>query len=142
MKRDRKFRLFEWSKWILIFIGLVALFVFDDVLYYMLFENLLRWELAWPEKYAVLGFLFLLNILLALAVLSALRRRSVTGREGMIYERGIALSDITQSEGWVLVHSERWRARSAVPISKGEPVRVVGIGPGLQVEVEAYDQPS
>ena len=38
-------------------------------------------------------------------------RRSLTGKEGMIGEVGTVESPVgAESEGWVFVHGERWRA--------------------------------
>jgi membrane-bound serine protease (ClpP class) len=38
-------------------------------------------------------------------------------------------------EGWARVHGETWRVRSAVPLTRGQRVRVTGID-GLTLDVE------
>jgi membrane-bound serine protease (ClpP class) len=62
------------------------------------------------------------------------RRRSVaTGREQMLRENAVAMEDF-QTMGFVRVHGEIWRARSAAPIKEGQRLRIVRIE-GLTLEV-------
>jgi len=85
-------------------------------------------------------------------VLGSLRsfkgRPAITGKEGMIGEVGTVRSPVsTNSEGWVFVHGERWRAvlayapEGADPgddepvVGVGHKVAVVGFGEGGMVEV-------
>ena len=79
----------------------------------------------------------------------ALRGRpAMTGREGMIGEVGTVRSPVgVESEGWVFVHGERWRAvlafaseepgpRGEQPVvGVGRKVAVVGFGDGGVVQV-------
>jgi len=58
----------------------------------------------------------------------------VTGREELIGSAGEVLEDFT-GEGWARVHSETWRIASAVPLKRGQKVRVVR-AQGLVLEVE------
>ena len=83
----------------------------------------------------------------------ALRGRpAITGKEGMIGEVGTVRSPIgLESEGWVFVHGERWRAvlafapegagnRGAAPvIEAGRKVVVLGFGDGGVVEVVPFE---
>jgi membrane-bound serine protease (ClpP class) len=75
-------------------------------------------------------------------------RRSLTGKEGMIGEVGTVKSSVgLDSEGWVFVHGERWRAvlafapeesdpRGGEPtVGVGSKVTVVGFGEGGAVQV-------
>jgi membrane-bound ClpP family serine protease len=78
----------------------------------------------------------------------------VTGREGMIGEVGTVRSPIgPESEGWVFVHGERWRAvlafapdetdprdRQAV-VGAGRKVAVIGFGDGGVVQVVPIESP-
>ena len=59
------------------------------------------------------------------AALKARRRPVVTGKEQLIGSVGVVIDD-AEGEGWVRVHSERWRARSREPLHTGESVRVTG----------------
>ena len=85
-------------------------------------------------------------------VLGSLRalkgRPALTGKEGMIGEVGTVRSPVgVNSEGWVFVHGELWRALLAVApegadpgdgeptIEVGRKVRVVGFGEGGVVQV-------
>jgi len=78
------------------------------------------------------GFLiFLLGMLMR-----AHKRPVVSGREHMIGAAGEALEDF-QGEGWARVRGESWRVRAAVPVRRGERVRVTSMdGLVLTVEVE------
>ena len=86
-------------------------------------------------------------------VLGSLRaskgRPAITGREGMIGEVGRVRSPVgTNSEGWVFVHGERWRAVLAYApegddepmIGVGRKVVVVGFGEGGMVQVVPVDR--
>jgi membrane-bound serine protease (ClpP class) len=79
---------------------------------------------------------------------------AMTGREGMIGEVGTVRSPVgVESEGWVFVHGERWRAvlafapeetdprdREAV-VGVGRKVVVVGFGYGGVVQVLPIELP-
>jgi membrane-bound serine protease (ClpP class) len=85
----------------------------------------------------------------------ALRGRpAMTGREGMIGEVGTVRSPVgVESEGWVFVHGERWRAvlafapeetdprDSEAVIGVGRKVAVVGFGHGGVVQVVPIELP-
>ncbi len=73
-------------------------------------------------------FLFALTM-----VIRAHRRRPQTGQEGLLGERGKALTDIAP-EGTVEVLGEIWRAFSDQQIKAGEAVEVVGVE-GLRLKV-------
>ena len=67
------------------------------------------------------GFVYVV----ARLALRAHRRPVVTGSEELIGSVGVALEDV-QGEGWARVHSEQWRVQSAVPLKRGQNVRVTG----------------
>lgn len=73
--------------------------------------------------------------LIATVALKARGRPVVSGREEMAGALGEVLEDF-DSEGWVSVHGERWRVTSAVPLKRGQRVKVTGID-GLTLRVEA-----
>jgi len=107
--------------------GLLALFLFDDFLLWLLAQRLELFTFLQPVGLAALGAILVLNGLLVAAVVRILRKPPVTGREGLIGERGVALSEIGPALGQVSVHGEIWQARSSRPISKGTPVVVEGL---------------
>jgi membrane-bound serine protease (ClpP class) len=93
----------------------------------------------------------LLGVLGSLRALG--RRPALSGKEGMIGEVGTVRSPVgVQSEGWVFVHGELWRAVLAfTPVEAdpldGEPivgtsrrVRVVGFGEGGTVQVVSAER--
>ena len=54
----------------------------------------------------------------------ALRRKPVTGHEGLVGERGVALTEFSSRTGRIFVHGENWAAEADERIEKGEPVIV------------------
>jgi len=74
-------------------------------------------------------FLFALTM-----VIKAQRRKPITGKEGLIGQRGKALTDI-MPQGKVELLGEIWEAYSEEMIPKGETVEVVGVE-GLKVKVK------
>ena len=67
------------------------------------------------------------------AGLRAQRRKPVTGREGLIGERGVATTDIDRT-GQAFIHGELWTVLSSETIRKGEEIEVISIR-GLRPEV-------
>ena len=108
-----------------------------------------------PYSGVLLGALVVVSMLMGgvlFGILGSLRglrgRPAITGKEGMIGEVGSVKSPVgVNSEGWVFVHGERWRAVLAyAPEEAGlgddEPVvgvrrkvAVVGFGDGGVVQV-------
>jgi membrane-bound serine protease (ClpP class) len=68
------------------------------------------------------------------AAFRAQRRKPVTGIQGLIGERGTALSDLAPS-GQVFLHGEYWTAQADAPIAKGSTV-VVDRVDGLLLKVK------
>jgi membrane-bound serine protease (ClpP class) len=66
------------------------------------------------------------------------RRPVVTGSEGLIGSVGVALEDV-HNEGWARVQSEQWRVHTAVPLKRGQNLRVTG-REGLVLEVAPLEQ--
>ena len=78
----------------------------------------------------------------------------MTGKEGMIGEVGTVRSPVgVESEGWVFVHGERWRAvltfapegadprDPEVVVGVGSKVAVIGFGDGGVVQVVPIELP-
>ncbi len=86
---------------------------------------------------------FILPVVLALSlivlflltlVFKAHRRRSFSGREGMIGETGTARTDLSPA-GKVFVHGELWDAEAVEPVRAGEKVKVIKVLEGLKIKV-------
>lgn len=85
-----------------------------------------------PAVLALAGILLVLGRL----ALAAQRRPAVTGAEGMVGERGTALTAVGPGrDGQVQVHGEIWRATSAAPLQPGDAIRVTRVE-GLTLAVE------
>jgi membrane-bound serine protease (ClpP class) len=67
------------------------------------------------------------------AGLRAQRKKPVTGQEGLIGERGVAVTEIDKT-GQAFIHGELWTVRSGEKIGKGEDVEVIAVK-GLTPEV-------
>ena len=100
-----------------------------------------------PEEYLriplttiflVVGTTSLLFIFIMAAALGSVKRRPVSGQEGMLGEIGTATERIDPS-GTVFVHGTLWQAHSAEPIEKGETVRIIGVQ-GLKLNIEKVTQ--
>jgi membrane-bound serine protease (ClpP class) len=91
-------------------------------------------EIAWPVIAVValtsLGF----TALIAHLAVKSHRRRVATGDHWMVGAPA-EVQDWRGNQGHVFVHGERWRARSEVPLKKGQQVRITGVD-GLVVTVE------
>ncbi|MCI0668601.1 MAG: nodulation protein NfeD [Methylococcaceae bacterium] len=74
--------------------------------------------------FALCGALF---FIVALGMLIRSRRkRVVSGREALVGGLGTALNDFERL-GTIRIHSENWKARTDIPLKKGEGVRVTGM---------------
>jgi len=81
----------------------------------------------------VIGVAAIVLFLLTL-VFKAHRRRSFSGREGMIGETGSARTDLAP-RGMVFVHGELWEAVAEEPVRAGEKVKVIEVLEGLKIRV-------
>ena len=86
----------------------------------------------WVILVTVLCTTFFFVVVVAKGVV-AYRQKPITGKEGMLGERGIAQTDLAP-EGKVLVRGEYWNALSPERIEKGEKVEVTALE-GLRVTV-------
>ena len=96
-----------------------------------------------PAQYLRISLLVILPFVLVSAgfflfaltmVIKAQRRRPITGKEGLIGQRGKALTDLVP-KGKVEVLGEIWEAYSDKEIRAGEVVEVIGVE-GLKVKVK------
>jgi membrane-bound serine protease (ClpP class) len=68
------------------------------------------------------------------------RRRVVSGAEGLVGERGVAVTPLAP-EGRVFIHGENWQAVSDEPIAPQEPVEVLAVR-DLKLRVRRVTQKS
>lgn len=76
----------------------------------------------------------LIAAVLAMLVRRALRRPVKVGKEALVGETGVAVSDLAP-RGTVKIKGELWRARATKPIHRGQEVVVKGVK-GLELVVE------
>jgi membrane-bound serine protease (ClpP class) len=87
--------------------------------------------IVWPVPITLAGLLGFV----AWRVAAVRGRPPLLGGQGILGERGRALSGVGPEGGEVFVHGEYWQARSATPIPQGAAVRVTALN-GLVVTVE------
>jgi membrane-bound serine protease (ClpP class) len=73
---------------------------------------------------------------IARLVIISMKRKPVTGAEGMIGQVGTASTDI-DGQGKIFVHGEYWDALSQIEIAQGARIQVTGID-GLVLRVEPF----
>ena len=114
-----------------------------------------------PYSGVLLGAIVVVSMLMGGVLFGVLRssrglrgKPAITGKEGMIGEVGTVRSPVgVNSEGWVFVHGERWRAVLAFApeetdpgdhgavVAVGHKVVVVGFGDGSVVQVVPVEGP-
>ncbi|MGO9621873.1 MAG: NfeD family protein [Desulfobaccales bacterium] len=80
------------------------------------------WGVLLPTVFTISLFF----IAVAGIVFRSHRRRVVTGAEGLVGERGVAVTPLAP-EGRVFIHGENWQAVSDEPIAPQEPVEVLAV---------------
>ena len=91
-------------------------------------------QISWGVILPVVALAAGMSLLIVGMGIRAMRRRPVTGREGMVGLIGVARTAISP-RGTVLVHGEIWDAHSDHPLSPGEPIEVVRME-GLKLYVK------
>ncbi|HUK66740.1 MAG TPA: nodulation protein NfeD [Anaeromyxobacteraceae bacterium] len=87
---------------------------------------------VWPTPLALAALL----AFVAYKIASSRRSRLVLGPQGLVMDRGEALSEVGPAGGEVFVHGEYWRARADEVIPRGTRVRVAKVD-GLVLTVVA-----
>ena len=103
--------------------GLGLLFFLDDLFIIFILKEAFPKALRPSLFKIIIAGAGIFSFLLAWSVFRALRRRPTTGREGLIGEKGKALSAI-YGQGEVFVHGEIWKATSEEEIQEGDSVEV------------------
>lgn len=123
----------KWTKIGLIIGGLGLLFLLDDLFVIFTLKNVLPTVFHHSFFNIALAGAGVVSFLLAWVVFTALQRKPTTGKEGLIGERGKALSAI-YGQGEVFVHGEIWKAMSEEEIQEGDGIEVI-MADGLSLKV-------
>jgi membrane-bound serine protease (ClpP class) len=118
---------------IVMLLTLTIVFMFDDVLFYFLFERVLGFELNLFGRGVVVVLLTLLNLWLALLVVKSMNAKPETGSEGMLGETG-TVTKVAPPFYWVMVRGELWKAGAEESLAVGDGVIVRGLQ-GLTLHV-------
>jgi len=128
------------AKTALVVLALTAFFVVDDILFLLLAGEVAGWPGPAWLAFLIGFFVLAANFLGAIWVFRFLRKKPVTGKEGMIGVRGVALDSIEPNgEGQIRVRGEIWRAVSDEPIGAGQKVIVKAIN-GLTLLVAPVEE--
>ncbi len=123
----------HWGRIGLIIGGLGILFLLDDLFVIFILREVFPKAFR-PSLFTIVVVCAgILSFLLAWLVYRALRRRPSTGSEGLIGEKGKALSAIFR-QGEVFVHGEIWKAVSEEEIQEGDAIEVTKVD-GLALKV-------
>ena len=95
-------------------------------------------QIPWQMIAGVSAMSVLVLLAIVAMALKARKRPVVSGAEEMVGAVAEALADF-DSIGWARVHSETWKVRSAVPVKRGQQLRVAGVN-GLELEVVALTE--
>jgi membrane-bound serine protease (ClpP class) len=116
--------------------GGVVAFVFGSII---LFDSdIPGMEIARSLIFGIALTASLLLLLLVYVLMKIRRRPAVSGVDSMLGQVAEALDDF-ERDGVVFINGERWNAHSAVPVNKGDKVRVTKIH-GLVVDVAPSEQ--
>ncbi|WP_277809828.1 NfeD family protein [Chromohalobacter canadensis] len=110
--------------------GGLAAFVAGSVMLMDDTHQALAWPLVGGVALVAAGFL----LWVVTRFLGMRQRRPQGGQEEMIGQEATVLADF-QGQGKVMVHGERWQARCASPVARGQRVRIVS-NEGLTLIVE------
>lgn len=115
-------------------IGGVVAFVIGSVM--LMDTSAPGFTLPWPLIIGVTIATVLLVAAIVGMALKARKRPVVAGAEEMVGALGQALGDFDeQHSGWIMVHSENWKARAPGPVRQGQQVKVKAVR-GLELDVE------
>lgn len=123
----------RWTKLVLVVGGLSVFFLLDELLVIFVLKEAFPKAIRPSLVTIVIGCAGVLSVLVAWLAFNALRRRPTTGREGLIGEKGRALSGIS-GNGQVFVHGEIWKAVSEEEIQEGDAIEVIQVD-GLALRV-------
>ncbi|UCD70887.1 MAG: NfeD family protein [Syntrophobacterales bacterium] len=123
----------KWTKIGLIMGGLGLLFLLDELFVIFILKDAFP-KVFHPSLFKIaLAGVGVISFLLTWVVYKAFQKRPTTGKEGLIGERGKALSAI-YGQGEVFVHGEVWKAMSEDEIQEGDAIEVMRAD-GLALEV-------
>lgn len=111
-------------------VGGLAAFVTGSVMLMDDTHQALAWPLVGGVALVAAGFL----LWVVMRFVGMRQRRPQGGQEEMIGQEATVLADF-QGPGKVMVHGERWQARCASPVTRGQRVRIVS-NEGLTLIVE------
>jgi membrane protein implicated in regulation of membrane protease activity len=115
-------------------LALTVLLLSDDLLLFILFDSFGSMQVDLSLRLTVALVLTILNIGLAIFAFSILKKKPETGADAMIGMKAM-VARATETETWIKVRGELWRAQCSQTLHVGEEVQVTGID-GLILHIE------
>jgi len=108
----------------LLSVGGIAALLLGSLMLYRTGETgmAIAWSVLIPTVLVISAFF----LAVAGLVVRSHLRRVMTGKPGMVGERGVAYTDLKPA-GQVFVHGEYWQAESETPVAAGDTVEVVEV---------------
>ena len=108
----------------LLSVGGIAALILGSLMLYQ--KGATGMGIAWSVLIPTVLVVSLFFLAVAGLVIRSHLRRVMTGKSGMVGERGVAYTDL-KPEGQVFVHGEYWQAESETPVAAGDTVEVVQV---------------
>lgn len=115
-------------------VGGVIAFVLGSILLFDMDGYAIPWKLIFGMSLFFIGFFFMMIRL----VLKSRQQRVVSGVKSLIGRIAVVIEDF-DGIGWVKIGGETWKSRSAVPLKKGQKVKIIQIT-GLEFLVEPLNK--
>ncbi|NKE71718.1 NfeD family protein [Candidatus Manganitrophus noduliformans] len=112
-------------------LGGIAAFLFGSLM--LMDTDLPALRISPAVILSTMAMVLLVSLVFIRAAWRAQRGSTVTGKEGMVGEIGVAIADLAP-RGMVRIHGEIWQAESDEPVAKGEEVEVTKVT-GLKLRV-------
>ncbi|MBW2149477.1 MAG: hypothetical protein JRG73_03440 [Deltaproteobacteria bacterium] len=122
----------------LLLIGLSLFFMVDDLFILYFLNSFSPLNMSRPVLTVAIIGICIFSVFIGWLVFRAMQRKPATGKEGLVGERGKALTPLNP-RGKVFVHGEVWQAFSDDPIQEGEEIQVARVV-GLSVHVKRVDE--
>ena len=90
---------------------------------------------SWPLTVLIVIAVSAFCVFAAIKSVQAHRPKPATGGEGLLGEKGKAVSAIAP-EGKVFIHGEYWEAWSDEPLAEGDKVTVIAVEDDMRVKVK------
>ncbi|MEI7640587.1 MAG: nodulation protein NfeD [bacterium] len=119
--------------------GAIVAFILGSILLFPSRALGEEWAVSYMTMWIMIAVTVIFFIFVVAAVLKALRKKSMTGKESMTGLKGVAVTEIGQDAGVANVGGEEWQAMSEEKIAARELVEVLAVE-GLKIKVKKIER--